>query len=222
MSQYDFDSNQEGDWEEPESTAWNEADWQVYLRKSDREVARFITAYNKCRHEKDRLEATSKIMGWVKEDWTCMDDFELDDDQIKEIRPIPIDELNKMEPYTVHKHPVFISASAFFSFLRSSWEHLMLHNRKKLDPKLSWSYSASLSDAEKQSLLAASCLDLGDYLIALCHLKRAHTALNESMRINRLFSHHSDKIFRKYIIEADVRMHDLREIWLRVMNDCRR
>ena len=38
MSQYDFDSNQEGDWEEPESTAWNEADWQVYLRKSDREV----------------------------------------------------------------------------------------------------------------------------------------------------------------------------------------
>ena len=57
MSQYDFDSNQEGDWEEPENTAWNEADWQSYIRKSDREVSSFITAYNRCRNEPDRLES---------------------------------------------------------------------------------------------------------------------------------------------------------------------
>ena len=40
--------------------------------------------------------------------------------------------------------------------------------------------------------------------------------LNESMRMNRLFTHHSDKIFRKDILgaESDFRMHDLREIWL--------
>ena len=81
MSQYDFDSNQEGEWEEPESTAWNEADWQNYVRKTDREVSRFITAYNKCRNEEDRLESTSKIMGWIKEDWSCIDDLELDEEQ---------------------------------------------------------------------------------------------------------------------------------------------
>lgn len=222
MSQYDFDNNQDGDWEEPESTAWNEADWQIYLRNSDSEISRFITSYNKCRDEIDRLEATSKLMGWVKEDWTYLDDIELDEDQIKDLRPIPLDELPKIEPYTVHKHPVYISSSALFTFLRSSWEHLMLHNKKKTDPKLAWSYSASLSEAEKQSFLATSCLDLGDYLLALSHLKRAHAAINESMRINRLFSHHKEQIFNEYLIESDVRMHDLREIWLRVMNDCRR
>jgi hypothetical protein len=222
MSQYDFDNNQDGDWEDPESTAWNEADWQIYLRNSDQEIAKFITAYNKCRDHADRLESASKIMGWMKEDWTCIDDVEIEEDQIKEIRPLPLDELQKMEPYTVHKHPVYISSVALFTFLRSSWEHMMMHNRKKLDPQLSWSYCSSLSDAEKHAILAANCLDLGDFLLALNHLKRAHAALNESMRINRLFSHHNKKIFEEYLVESDVRMHDLREIWLRVMCDCRR
>ena len=77
MSQYDFDSNQEGDWEDPENIAWNEADWQSYVRKSDGEISRFITAYNKSRHEQDRLAATAKVMGWHIEDWSCIDEFEI-------------------------------------------------------------------------------------------------------------------------------------------------
>jgi hypothetical protein len=133
-----------------------------------------------------------------------------------------LDELHKMEPYTVHKHPVYISTSALFSFLRSSWEHMMMHNKEQPAPNLSWSYCASLADSERNCMMAATCLDLGDYLLGLCHLKRAHAALNESMRLNRLFSHHSKKIFSEYLEESDLRMHDLREICLRVMSDCRR
>ena len=38
MSQYEFDNNQEGDWEENEDIAWNEAEWQNFLRKSEKEV----------------------------------------------------------------------------------------------------------------------------------------------------------------------------------------
>ena len=222
MSQYDFDSNQDGDWDEPESTAWNESDWQLYLRKSDREVSRFISAYNKCRNEPDRLEAVSKIMGWFNEDWTALDEIELDEDQIKEIRSVSNDEIGNLDPYTVHKHPVYVASTALFTFLRSSWEHLMMHNRKKTAPSLCWSYASSLADAEKHALLAANCLDLGDFLLSLCHLKRAHSALNESMRLNRLFSHHSSKIIEEYLEESTIRMHDLREIWLRVMQDCRK
>jgi len=37
-----------------------------------------------------------------------------------------------------------------------------------------------------------------------------------------MFSHHSKKIFSEYLEESDLRMHDLREICLRVMSDCRR
>ncbi len=222
MSQYDYDSNQEGDWEDPESTAWNESDWQAYVRDSDNEISRFITAYNKSRHLPNRLEETSRIMGWANEDWTCLDDMELDEDQIKEIRPLPLEDYQKIEPYTVHKHPVYVSASALFSYLRSSWEHMMMHNREQPPSHLSWSYCASLADSERHCLLASTCLDLGDYLLALCHLKRAHSALNESMRLNGLFTHHSKKILNEYLEESFVRLHDLREIWLRVMNDCRR
>ena len=47
MSQYEFESNHDGDWDDNEEVAWNEADWQDFLRKSDKEVARFITVYNK-------------------------------------------------------------------------------------------------------------------------------------------------------------------------------
>ena len=70
-------------------------------------------------------------------------------------------------------------------------------------------------------MLAANSLDLGDYLLAVCHFKKAHSALNESMRLNRLFTHHSEKLFLKYLRETDIRMHDLREIWLRIIQDCR-
>ena len=82
MSQYDFDGNQDGEWEENENVAWNESDWQEYVRKSDKEISRFISAYNKSRNEPDRLEATAKLMDWGKDDWSCIEDFELDEEQL--------------------------------------------------------------------------------------------------------------------------------------------
>tara|TARA_B100001093_G_scaffold506446_1_gene565353 strand:- start:773 stop:1069 length:297 start_codon:yes stop_codon:yes gene_type:complete len=97
----------------------------------------------------------------------------------------------------------------------------MRNNRNQAAPHLAWSYCASLADGERHSLLAANCLDLGDFLLAVCHFKKAHSALNESLRLNRLFSHQVDSITQKYQRESNMRLHDLREIWLRVMHDCR-
>jgi hypothetical protein len=54
------------------------------------------------------------------------------------------------------------------------------------------------------------------------HFKKAHAALNESLRLNRLFTHQTEKVFQKYQKESNMRLHDLREIWLRVMHDCRK
>ena len=31
MSQYEFESNQDGDWDDNEEVAWNEADWQNFF-----------------------------------------------------------------------------------------------------------------------------------------------------------------------------------------------
>ena len=222
MSQYDYEGNNEGDWDEGGELAWNESDWQIFLRNSDKEVARFMTAYNKVKDQEDRLDAAASLMGWHRDDWSSTDEIELDENDLPVIKPVDIEEINNMDPYTIHRHPIYITSNALFSYLRASWEQLMRNNKEKNETDLVWGYSVSLADAEKHCIMAANSLDLGDFLLAVCHFKKAHSALNESMRINRLFKHHNRKKIKLYFEETNIRMHDLREIWLRVMSDCRR
>ncbi len=222
MNQYEFEGSNEGDWEEGGDLAWNESDWQVFLKNSDKEVARFIIAYNKVKDQDDRLDAAANLMGWHRDDWSSSDEIELDENDLPLIRPMEIEEVNNMDPYTIHRHPIYITSNALFSYLRASWEQLMRKNKESNSSNLVWGYSVSLADAEKHCIMAANSLDLGDFLLAVCHFKKAHSALNESMRINRLFKHHNSNKIKIYMEETNVRMHDLREIWIRVMNDCRR
>ncbi|MDA7756451.1 hypothetical protein N8920_00990 [Opitutales bacterium] len=222
MSQYDFDGSNEGDWDDAGDLAWNESDWQVFLRNSDKEVVRFMTAYNKVKDQDDRLDAAANLMGWQRDDWSSTDEIEFDENDMPLIKPVDIEEINSMDPYTIHRHPIYITSSALFSYLRASWEQLMRKNKQSNDTDLAWGYSVSLSDAEKHCIMAANSLDLGDFLLAVCHFKKAHSALNESMRINRLFTHNSNKKLKVYQEETNRCMYDLREIWLRVMSDCRK
>ena len=222
MNQYEFEGSNEGDWEEGGDLAWNESDWQVFLKNSDKEVARFMIAYNKVKDQDDRLDAAANLMGWHRDDWSSSDEIELDENDLPLIRPMEIEEVNNMDPYTIHRHPIYITSNALFSYLRASWEQLMRKNKESNSSDLVWGYSVSLADAEKHCIMAANSLDLGDFLLAVCHFKKAHSALNESMRINRLFKHHNSNKIKIYMEETNVRMHDLREIWIRVMNDCRR
>ena len=222
MSQYEFEGSNEGDWDENGDLAWNEADWQLFLRNSDKEVARFMAAYNKVKNQDDRLDAAANLMGWHKDDWSSSDEIEFDENDLPIVRPLDMEEINNMDPYTIHRHPIYITSNALFSYLRASWERLMRNNKEQNESELVWGYSVSLADAEKHCIIAANSLDLGDFLLAVCHFKKAHSALNESMRINRLFKHHLPKEIESYLEETNIRMHDLREIWLRVMSDCRR
>ena len=222
MSQYEFEGNNEGDWDDSGDLAWNESDWQIFLRNSDKEIARFLAAYNKVKDQDDRLDAAASLMGWHRDDWSSTDEIELEDNDFPIIKSSDIDDLNNIDPYTIHKHPIYISSNALFSYLRASWERLMQENKLNNEPNLIWGYSVSLADAEKHCIIAANSLDLGDFLLAVCHFKNAHSALNESMRMNRLFQHHDQEKLNCYLRETNMRMHDLREIWLRVMSDCRR
>ena len=222
MSQYEFEGSNEGDWDENGDLAWNEADWQLFLRNSDKEVARFMAAYNKVKNQDDRLDAAANLMGWHRDDWSSADEIELDENDLPVIKSVDMEDLGNMDPYTIHRHPIYITSNALFSYLRASWEQFMRGNKASNESDLAWGYSVSLADAEKHCIMAANSLDLGDFLLAVCHFKKAHSALNESMRINRLFKHQNSKITKDYIEETDIRMHDLREIWLRVMSDCRK
>ena len=222
MSQYEFDGSNEGEWEENGDLAWNESDWQLFLRRSDKEVARFMTAYNQVKDQADRLDTSACLMGWHKDDWSSGDEIDFDEEDLSLVKPIDLEEVINMDPYTIHRHPIYITADAIFSYLRASWEQLMRKNKQINDPDLAWGYSVSLSDAEKHCILAANSLDLGDFLLAVCHFKKAYSALNESMRINHLFKHQNSKKLLNYLEDSTARMYDLREIWLRVMSDCRK
>ena len=68
MSQYEFEGSNEGDWDDTGDLAWNESDWQVFLRNSDKEVVRFMTAYNQVKEQDDRLDAAASLMGWHRDD----------------------------------------------------------------------------------------------------------------------------------------------------------
>ena len=52
-----------------------------------------------------------------------IDQMEEEEEEItRQVRPLELEDVRKMDPYTLHRHPVYVSATALFSYLRSSSE----------------------------------------------------------------------------------------------------
>ena len=131
-----------------------------------------MTAYNKVRIKMIASMLQQALMGWQRDDWSSLDEIELDENDLPLIRPMEIEEINNMDPYTIHRHPIYITSNALFSYLRASWEQLMRNNNEYNASDLTWGYGVSLADAEKHCIMAANSLDLGDFLLAVCHFKK--------------------------------------------------
>jgi hypothetical protein len=69
--------------------------------------------------------------------------------------------------------------------------------------------------------MAVHALDFGDYTMAVCLFKRALSALNDCFAL--VGSQQAEKAgaVRESLGEMRAKMFDLREIWLRVISDCR-
>ena len=124
-------------------------------------------------------------------------------------------------PYTLHKHPVFIVTKALYKYLNQSWSHFLNNNNPSISPKLCWDFAQTLHLGEFNVLLAIQSLDLGDYGLAICHLKNSLAELNQSLRILNDLSHNDEEFLNAFTHELRIRIFDLRELWIRVMNDCR-
>src|SRR5947208_6902311 len=70
MSNFDSDGGSENEWEERGDLAWNEFDWERYLREQDEAVERYLKFYEASRDETDRIDAVAEKMGWGQEDWS--------------------------------------------------------------------------------------------------------------------------------------------------------
>jgi hypothetical protein len=221
MSDPNFDNPEGDDWEEFSSNEinWSETQWRNYLNGSDRDTARFLSIYDSVKDKPNHLDEVATLMGWDAEDISMTDEFsfmELEDEL-----PGDLDEAREGAPYTLHRHPVFVVTRALYCYLHQSWEHFITHNPHVVSPKLCWDYANSLHQAEMNVLLSIQALDLGDFGLSICHLKNSLYALNQTLALLNEVRHPNQAYVDNFRNENRIRLFDLRELWIRVMGDCR-
>jgi hypothetical protein len=210
------DSDGAEEWDERGDLAWNEFDWERYLREQDEAVTQYLRHYEACRHSPDRIDAVAEKMGWGEDDWheEGEDSAEADSD----------DEENSFDDdegvYTLHKNPIFIATKAIYLGLNRSWVPLA-SDPAKVPQSLAVMLLSSLQRGEEQAVHAIHALDFGDYAMAVSLFKRALSALNGTLALlntDSVAKHRHMVAWRK---DAMPQLFDLREIWLRVMSECR-
>jgi hypothetical protein len=228
MSDSNYDHSEGEDWEEFSSNEfnWSESQWRNYLKGSDRDTARFLSIYNSVKDKPNHLDEVATLMGWDAEDISMTDEFSFMDmededggDDGDEDGELSQEQDNT--PYTLHRHPVFVVTRSLYRYLHQSWEHFMAQNTRSVSAKLCWDYSNSLHQAEMNVLLSIQALDLGDFGLSICHLKNSLSALNRTLSLLDELTHPNKAFLESFCNEIRIRLFDLRELWIRVMGDCR-
>ena len=218
MSDPNFEHFDNNGWEDqPGEPTWGEKQWRNYLKSSDRDAAKFLSIYNSLKDKPNHLDEVASLMGWDVQDLSMTDEFSAIE--------VDLDSAESREadgaPYTLHMHPVFVVTRSLYRYLHQSWEHFMTHSESTVSPQLCWRYGNSLHKAEMNVLLSIQALDLGDFGLAICHLKNSLSALNQTLALLDQLCHKNQDFLYAFQQEIRIRLFDLRELWLRVMNDCR-
>ena len=216
MSKDEFDGSPEGEWEERGELAWNEFDWERYLRAQEETVNRYLAYYEVFRGHPQRIDEVARHMEWETEAETPAAGA------VNEAAPEPLSEEFEDEGdiYTLHKNPIFISTRALYLLVRRKWELLASQPGKVTQP-LAVSYLSSLHQGEDQALQAIHALEYGDYAMAISLFKRALSGLNRSLALLNDPAAQRQTAVAAYREEALTALFDLREIWLRVIGECR-
>lgn len=220
MSNFDPNSPSENDWEERGDLAWNEFDWEQYLREQDDVLHRYLAFYEQLRDHPDRIDEVAHFMRWDEGVWTS--DSSLLDEPCENSEPASSEAEPdySAEPYTLHKSPVFIATKAIYLSLKRGWERIAI-DASKVPQTLAINFQTSLHRGEEQAILAVQALDFGDYAMAISLLKRALGELNQTLALLESAPEDNSRALTHYCQDAFPRLFDLREIWLRVMNECR-
>ncbi|HVS52910.1 MAG TPA: hypothetical protein VHD62_11205 [Opitutaceae bacterium] len=216
MSNFDSDGGPEGEWDERGDLAWNEFDWERYLREQDEAVHRYLRIYESCRDSADRIDEVAEKMGWGQQVWS--DDAETEDEAAADEDDAEFGDENDV--YTLHKNPIFVATKAIYLGLNRSWQALAADGAKVPQP-LALALLASLHRGEEQAVQAIHALDFGDYAMAVSLFKRALSALNGTLALVNSDAASQHRHAQAWREDALRRLFDLREIWLRVVAECR-
>ena len=217
MNNSESDNPSENEWDDRGEIAWNEFDWEHYLRDQDELIHRYIGFYEQLEGRSDRLDEVAHRMRWDEDSWSADQEFDFPT-ELPEATAEPANE-REPEPYTLHKNPVFIATKGIFLTLLRAWERTAEHPDRVPQP-LALSLHSALNRSEQQAMFAISALDFGDYAMAISLLKRALQDLNQCFALLNSVEAPTMGMTR-YQEYATPRLFDIREIWLRVMNDCR-
>ncbi len=206
MTNQDSDGLFENDWDERGELSWTEADWELYLTEQEEAVRLYLKHYDQLAGSTDRIDEAARRMGWEINEAATGDGADDAEETFDE----------DWEPYTLHRNPVFVATRALYASLFAEWERTAAQL-----PPVPPAIQTSLYRGNEQAFHAIQSLEMGDYTLALCFFKRALRELNTSLaRINEPETAAAPGLtaFRDF---AQPRLFDLREIWLRVMNECR-
>jgi hypothetical protein len=216
MDNYYSDGSPENEWEDRGDLAWNEFDWERYLREQEDVIHRYLGFYEALRTNPERIDLVAEQMGWETPD--TEDEVEDTETPTEEDES---EEFTGADVYTLHKNPVFVATKAIYLGILSPWEFLA-SDAKRVPAPLALSFLVSLHRGEEQAVQAVHALDFGDYAMAISLFKRALRALNESLAQLNSETSIANSTVRDFREDALPRLFDIREIWLRVIEECRR
>lgn len=208
MTNQDSDGLFESEWDDRSELAWSEKDWETYLADQDRAVAEYQAAYDALPASPSRLDQVARQLGWETEaDEEVADDAELQPDENLG---------DRWEPYTLHRNPVYVATRALFNGLLGRGSQLIAGAGASV-PRPVVDLQSSLHRGQDTVLHGIHALEMGDYALAVCFFKRALRELNVAMALFAALPEAGSGL-ADY---ARPRLFDLREILLRVMNECR-
>ncbi|MFA5257236.1 MAG: hypothetical protein WC360_03720 [Opitutales bacterium] len=222
MSNYNFEGQPEGDWDDRGDLSWQEYDWQQYLVRHEQELDKFIELYNSLKDQPDHIDEVAHKMGWDAEDWSVGDGSDEDEDSAEDSDEEDIDDAQEdFDPYTLLRHPVFVVVRGLYRYLRSMWAHYQLRDDVVVNPSATWALAQTLSEGEMHATLSLQSLDMGDYALAVCQIKLALDSVNKTFTVLPAVLPGCTPAEQLVEQEFRVRLFDLREVCLRVLNDCR-
>ena len=127
MSDFESESFPENEWDECSDLVWNEFDWERYLREQDDVLHRYLGCYEHLKGHSERLDEVAHLMGWDtgQRGADPADGGGLPSDDRGE--PVGSRGSAPIEPYTLHKNPVFIATKALYLSLKRGWERLAVN-----------------------------------------------------------------------------------------------
>jgi hypothetical protein len=215
MTNSDSDGLFDNDWEDRGELSWTETDWMKYLGEQEDAVRDYLKHYDQLAEAPDRIDEVARRMGWE----LAVEPANEADDDAEDVEAEEAFD-GDWDPYTLHRNPVYISTRALYLSLIAHWERVAAQPGR-LPAALAITLQASLYRGNEQVLQAVQGLEMGDYTLAICLFKQALRELNVTLARLSQPDVAANSLALRYREYALPRLFDLREIWLRVMNECR-